>query len=446
MWNQKVRNQLDNYDVVVIGGGSAGCSAAYTCSKYGLKTLIIEKNTKLGGSSNNSLVTPMMRSYTKHHPNFYDLVNELNTYAKTEDQQGSGQVWFSGESITTSWENLITKFNGEILYDSSLIDAQVEEGKIVSVLLDTIEGLYEIKAKHFVDASGDAKLSRLAGITCEHGDENGDNQISSLRFEMGGIDIEKFREYVFSIDDHYSIHRTKGDFFEAAMVGNKGFALEPLFQEGVKEGLLIPTDLHYFQCYTLPDKPGGMSFNCPHIVFMKDNTNAFVRSQALVYGHAAIQRLVTFLKAKMPGFENSFLSQVANQLGIRESWRIVGQYQMQDHEYADQVRYKDAIARGDWYIDVHSASKSLYHQKAYEKGDFYDIPYRSLVTNELDNLIVVGRCISATFLMQASVRIIPTCIDMGEAAGEAIQLCELNHCSLKNLDGEILSKKIDNYR
>ncbi|MBW9212762.1 MULTISPECIES: FAD-dependent oxidoreductase [Terrabacteria group] len=437
---------LDEYDVCVIGGGSAGCSTAYTCAKYGLKTLIVEKSTKLGGSSNNALVTPMMRSYTKHHPNFYDLVNQLNTYAHTEDQQGSGQIWFSAEAMNNSWESLYTNVNGHILYDTSLIDVNIENGTIVSIVVDCVEGLYEIKAKHFVDATGDAKLSRLSGIPVEHGDHHLENQISSLRFEMGGIDIEKFRAYVFSLNDSYSIHRTKKDYFEAAMVVHKGFAMEPLFQKGVEQGYLIPSDLHYFQCYSIPDKPGGMSFNCPHIVMMKDNTSAVERSKAYAYGHQAIQRLVTFLKAMMPGFEHSFLLQVANQLGIRESWRIVGQYQMQEDAYATMARFEDAIARGDWYIDVHSASQSLVHQKSYQKGDYYEIPYRSLITNELDNLIVVGRCISATFLMQASIRIIPTCIDIGEAAGEAIHLCEVDKCSLKKLDGKKLSKLINNYR
>ncbi len=89
----------------------------------------------------------------------------------------------------------------------------------------------------------------------------------------------------------------------------------------------------------------------------------------------------------------------------------------------NQARFEDGLVRGDWFIDVHSQSKGLFHQKGYEHGDYYEIPYRSLINPQVSNLLTVGRCISTTFLMQASVRITPTVIDMGDAAGFAPVLC-----------------------
>jgi len=108
--------------------------------------------------------------------------------------------------------------------------------------------------------------------------------------------------------------------------------------------------------------------------------------------------------------------------------------------------YKDAVARGDWYIDVHSANKSLVHQISYQPGDYYEIPYRAMITNEVENLVVAGRCISTTFLMQASVRIIPTCIDMGEAAGMATVLANQSGTPLNALDGKDIAEKLGEYR
>ena len=289
-------------------------------------------------------------------------------------------------------------------------------------------------------------LSRLSGVEVLCGDEEGNNQITSLRFEVGGIDIEKYREYVFSLDDTYSIHRIKGDQFESAMVAGKNFAMEPLFRKGVEAGILIPQDLHYFQNFTIPDKTGVMSFNCPHLVDLKNNTHALERSAAIVYGHQCIRRLVRFLKEMMPGFENCYLVQVANMLGVRESWQIVGKLLMHEEDYPRQARYEDAVARGDWYIDVHSANKSLVHQISYQPGDYYEIPYRAMVTNEVKNLVVAGRCISTTFLMQASVRIIPTCIDMGEAAGMATILANQTDTPLNALNGKDIAEKLGEYR
>ena len=222
--------------------------------------------------------------------------------------------------------------------------------------------------------------------------------------------------------------------------------MEPLFRKGVEAGILIPQDLHYFQNFTIPDKTGVMSFNCPHLVDLKNNTHALERSAAIVYGHQCIRRLVRFLKEMMPGFENCYLVQVANMLGVRESWQIVGKLLMHEEDYPRKARYEDAVARGDWYIDVHSANKSLVHQISYQPGDYYEIPYRAMVTNEVENLVVAGRCISTTFLMQASVRIIPTCIDMGEAAGMATILANQSGTPLNALDGKDIAEKLGEYR
>ena len=238
---------------------------------------------------------------------------------------------------------------------------------------------------------------------------------------MGGIDVDAYRDYCLSLGDEFSPLKS-GFFFESAMVAGRGFALEPIFRQGVAEGLLSEGDLRYYQAFSVPGKPGVMAFNCPHIPSLVSNTTARGRSAAIVEAHAAIDRLARFLRAKMPGFGSSFLVGVAPMLGVRESWRIDGVYRLTEQDYARQARFDDGLVRGDWFIDVHSQSKGLFHQKGYQPGDYYEIPYRCFVAPQVSNLLVVGRCISTTFLMQASVRIIPTVIDMGDAAGCACAL------------------------
>ena len=129
-------------------------------------------------------------------------------------------------------------------------------------------------------------------------------------------------------------------------------------------------------------------------------------------------------------------------LGIRESWRLEGEYILTEDDYTNQARFDDGIARGDWYIDVHSATKGLFHQNTYHDGDYYEIPYRSLVCAAVPNLVTAGRCISATFLMQASIRILPTVIDIGQAAGTACVLSMRTGTPLQQLDGRTLRTEL----
>lgn len=138
------------------------------------------------------------------------------------------------------------------------------------------------------------------------------------------------------------------------MVAGRSFKLEPIFREGVAEGLLTEEDLRYYQCFSLPNKPGCMAFNCPHLPSLKQNTDALARSAAIAEGHEKIGRLVRFLQAKMPGFAHSYLLQTADMLGVRESWRLKGNYLLTEEDYTRQARFPDGLVKGDWYIDVHS--------------------------------------------------------------------------------------------
>lgn len=434
---------LGRWDVVVVGGGSAGASAGLTCARKGLSTLIVEKSLCLGGTSVNALVSPMMRSFTGHHSNFHAVEARLRTQGcRTRDDVLGEMLWFTPEDMSEALEALYTQAGGQVLYEAALVGCAAQGGQIRALILAVPEGLRAVEGKCFVDASGDAVLSRLSGAGVSHGDENGNDQITSLRFEMGGVDVERYRDYVMGLGDAYSKF-PHGYFYESAMVGGRDFVLEPLFQKGVADGVLRPEDLHYYQTFSLPGRPGCLSFNCPHLVELTDNTHAMDRSAAIVAGRAMIRRLVRFLKGYMPGFEHAYLLREASMLGVRESYRLVGKYVLTEEDYTGQARFPDGVARGDWYIDVHSATKGLYHKKTYEKGDYYEIPYRAMVCEEVSNLAVAGRCISTTFLMQASVRIIPTCMDMGQAAGAACAAALRDGTALNALDGGQLRQELD---
>lgn len=461
-WQGKDVPLAGSYDVIIVGGGSAGCSAGLTAARTGCRTLIVERYGNLGGSAVNACVTPMMVSYTGHHFNFYEVEERLQRDAATRDHCDWNQRWFSPQSLSCAWEDLYTEAGGTLLFDACAVDVifdadgkgEEDRRKIMGpeasrhiryLLVMTVEGLMALEGKVFLDATGDAVLSRIAGAPTRHGDAQGHNQMSSLRFEVGGVDIEALRAYVHSLPDTYSRHWDEGDYFESAMVGGKNFALQPLFDKAVEDGVLEPGDLRYYQNYSIAGEPGCMSFNCPHLMSLPDNTGAFDRSAAMTEGRQRIRRLMRFLKAYMPGFSNCFLLHIAPMMGVRESWEAVGAYVLTEQDYGNRARFADAVARGDWFIDVHSAGKDVNTQK-YERGEYYEIPYRSLIYKDFPNLLVAGRCISATFLMQASVRIIPTVIDIGQAAGLAAAEAVRSGSEPNRLDGHLLREKLGAYR
>ena len=419
------------YDVAVVGGGSAGSACAIRCTQLGLSVVVIDRYAMLGGSATNATVCPMMPTHVAHRGVFAQIERELRASGEATRDGTTTMLWFAPERLGMVYERLLTGSGGEVLYDATLVDVLDAPGadsatrpaprRLRHLVVMTAQGMVCVEAGVMVDASGDAVLARLAGVPTRSGDEAGANQVCSLRFTMGGIDVDAYRDYCLSLGDEFSPLKS-GFFFESAMVAGRGFALEPVFRQGAAEGLLSEGDLRYYQAFSVPGKPGVMAFNCPHIPSLVSNTTARGRSAAIVEAHAAIDRLARFLRAKMPGFGSSFLVGVAPMLGVRESWRIDGVYRLTEQDYARQARFDDGLVRGDWFIDVHSQSKGLFHQKGYQPGDYYEIPYRCFIASQVSNLLVVGRCISTTFLMQASVRIIPTVIDMGDAAGCACAL------------------------
>lgn len=424
---------LGHWDTVVVGGGTAGASAAASAAREGNSTLVVEAGSVLGGSMTRALVSPMMPSFVPGHGQNLTLLEEGLRACGLETREPNasmGYVWHNPDAMSSVLDDLVSGAGAQALFGASLAGVKVEGARIVSICAGCSEGFVCIEADQFVDATGDALLSRLAGVPCDRGDSLGHNQMSSLRFEMAGIDIDAYRDYCLSLGDHFS-PLVDGYFWESAMVAGKGFKLEPLFRKGVERGLLEEEDLVYYQCFSLPGMPGCMAFNCPHLAGLKNNEDILDRSNALIEGRRKIKRLVGFLTKMMPGFEHAFLIRTADMLGVRESWRVHGTYTFTEEDYLARRRFDDAVARGDWYIDVHSVSRGLVHMDKYEQGEFYEIPYRCLTNEVVENMLTVGRCISTTFLAQASVRIQPTVIDMGDRAGVA--------CALAKREGVTLS-------
>lgn len=168
---------LGTWDTVVVGGGTAGASCAISAANGGNRTLVVEAASSLGGSPSQALVTPMMPSYAPHGKNLHEIERRLNEagIVTREDGGRMGYIWTTAESFACVLEDMLYEAGGEALYDAPLVCADVKDGKISAIEAMTVEGPKAICAAQFVDATGDAVLSRLAGVPCLAGDDDGNN-------------------------------------------------------------------------------------------------------------------------------------------------------------------------------------------------------------------------------------------------------------------------------
>ena len=410
---------LFDADVCVCGGGPAGAAAAINAARNGASTVLIEKGIALGGLATLGCVYPMMPAKVNGSvtPYIFEVCEKLLEHAiDFDDRSGKGAegaICFNPEVLSEIYDELCASAGVDVLYNATLVDAIVDGDRITTALVQTIAGLAAVRSKIFIDATGDAYLARAAGVPARRGSaKTGRNQHMSFRFEMGGIDFNKLYRYiVIKLKDDFCKNRPP--YFEFA----KTKKTAAIFESGVTRGELEQDDIVYIQAITMVGKSGTVSMNMPQLPSEYSATDAIGYSRAVSHGRAMMRRLANFLIKNMPGFKRAYIAREAALMGARESWRIEGKYMLTEEDYYEQSRFPDAVARTAYPIDIHDVELDL--RRKLPEGGFYEVPYRSLVTDRISNLIVAGRCISADFAAQASVRIQPTCMSMGEAAGIA---------------------------
>ena len=410
---------LYSVDVCVAGGGPSGTAAAVMAARNGAKTLLIERGVALGGLAVLGCVYPFMDTHAPDSDTPYvaEVKQRLRQHGIEPFDGVTRQTWHNPETLALIYDEMCEEAGVEILYQTVLVDT-VCSGKIIEAcIVQTIVGLAAIHARTFIDSTGDAFLSRSAGVSFERGyEKTGNNQPLSFRFEMGGIDIERLYQHV-AVELQEDWCKSRPPYFEIAeaMHRKQRYKLEELMARGVETGEITREEAEYMQAYTIIGKNGVMSMNCPEIPVKFSATDPVSYSKAVTYGRKMMHRIANYLIRHLPGFEKAFISREAAMLGARESWRIRGKHYLVEDDYHNRSCFPDAVCRTAWFIDAHGEKVS----EKLPEGGFYEIPYGSLVTKEIENLIVSGRCISASFILQASMRIQPTCMSIGEAAGIA---------------------------
>lgn len=423
-----------NYDVIVIGGGTSGCAFAYTAGICGLKTLLLEKKSFLGGTITSSLVIPAMEcGKNQINTDFFDaLVKELKNINGQVTYQNN-QGWFNPELTKIALDNLMQKANVDVLFNADISEVSLSNknintiklnNKILSLSNDEIHAnnkllllqllLEPICARYYIDATGNCDFSKICN--CNFLETKNKNQPVSLRFMMSGINLDEFGDWLLSIDpdrDVTTVEKIDGStHLSTAYTWDEGkeWALRPWFEQAVADGVLKDSDRNYFQIFTVAGMPSTVAFNCPRILKNTDPLNIAEVSEALKLGRQSILRIANFCKKYFPGFENSFISNIANGLGVRVSRRIKGKYIYTIDDLKSGKTFDTPVLISNYPVDVHSAQKDASTLQKYSE---YQLPIESLMSDDIDNLFVIGRCISADFLAQAALRVQPSCFAMG---------------------------------
>jgi hypothetical protein len=409
---------LNYYDVIVCGGGTAGIVAAIAAARQGASVLIIEHFGSLGGTQANGWVTPMMPNYSGDHKLNRGIHLEILS-AQTKLQSPStevrhGDVWYDPLMLSHVLDLLVDQSGVTVLLDATLIGVQKKDQKIRAVEVATRAGHLTISGKAFIDATGDAQLCYYAGAKFLE-DKGGQYQPLTLRFNMGNIDLEAFQR---ALPEIWRFRQ--GGYLEAGFAEAKESPLATKVHDAVRKGILEEEDLGYFQIFTVVGRPRELAFNCPRITH-SDPLDPFALSKAYSIGRAKIFRIAEFVRRYMPGCEEAYVSVIAPLMGIRESRRVVGEYVLTAADHLECQKFDDVVARNRYPVDIH-LEKGVDCRK-FPKGEWHDIPYRSLVVKGFENLWVAGRCLSADFVAQSAVRIQPVCRSMGEAVGVAAALC-----------------------
>lgn len=421
---------MDKYDVIIVGGGTAGCAAAYTAGKLGFKTLLIEKNIHLGGTITSGLVVPAMKS-GEHQINtdFYNLfVAEMKAAGgQITYQNNSG--WFNPELAKIVLDRIMAKAGVEVFFDTHIINInksgrdiislQISK-EILSVYNDTLQSDNQelsvcIGAKYIIDATGNCEIGKLCG--CEFLENSDENQPVSLRFMMSGVDVEKCGKWLLDFDKDRNVTTVEDiggeTHFSTAYTWDKDktWALAPLFEDAVKKGILKDHDRNYFQIFTVAGMPDTVAFNCPRIIDYTQTLQVKSMSKALQLGRKAIYRLAEFCRIYIPGFEKAYISNIADMLGIRVSRRIKGKYIYTIDDIKNGKKFKNPVVISNYPVDVHSKKKN---SSTLSNLGEYQLPVECLMSNDYDNLFVIGRCISADFMSQGALRVQASCFSMGE--------------------------------
>lgn len=417
-----VTTSSKNVDVLVLGGGAAGVCAAVSAARGGLKVLLVESQGCLGGSRTATGVDTFYGFYTPQQQQRivggipWELAQQLikmNAAFERKNTYGAGTgITYDVELLKVVYEDAVLTSGAELLYHTYASLVHQSEGRITGVVLANKLGLTEVSAKIYIDATGDGDIAARAGAPFEKSDAMELQSLSTIFF-MANIDTDAAKKVSHA-------------------------ELASMMKEANQSGkYVLPREEGSWH---VTPNPGVIQANMVRVGGV-DATDPFALTIAEVEGRKQTQQYVRFLKDCVPGFENGFLIGTSHHIGVRETRRIIGGYMLTEEDVVAGRRFEDGIACCGAPIEDHGAGKDT--RWVYVQGDgYYHIPYRSLVPQRIDNLLVAGRCLSATHGAQASARNSAQCMAMGQAAGTAAAISIERNVAARDIPSQALQERL----
>ncbi|MES2609566.1 MAG: FAD-dependent oxidoreductase [Pseudomonadota bacterium] len=400
------------YDVVVLGGGPAGIAAATAAARAGQSTLLIESYGFLGGMGTAAGVTNFCGLHANVHGTIEQVVHGVadDLLARIGALGGLNEphVLFGNKIAAQAYDNaafkvaaddLVLASGAQLLFHATLVGVLMNgPQEIRAALIETKSGRYAVLARVFIDCTGDGDLAAFAGAPFEKGTDGHGMMYPSTMFRVNGVD--------------------------AAVAGDAYNHFGQLMDEAEKRGRKFPRKTPIIR----PQKnPAEWRANVTQLAngdgSPVDGTNAAQLSDAEVQGRRQIVDFFQFLRECAPGFQNAYLLEIAPQVGVRETRRVLGEYQLTEEDVLQCASFDDSIGVNGWMIEEHVAGNIAFKwQDIPHSRGFNHLPYRMLLPLQVDNLLVAGRCASMTHMGQSAARVSGACFVMGQAAGTAAAL------------------------
>lgn len=429
------RTSIDfgTYDVVVVGSGAAGATAAIASARAGASTLLVEKLPFLGGNSTAVLdtfygfFTPGDRSAKVVGGIGDDVISGLESlgsvlYRPNTYGAGTG-VTYSAEHLKVVWETMVIASGCTVLLHAFVQDATVSDGRITDLLIATKAGLVSVAAQVVIDASGDADVCHQAGFGYETAGSLAPGQTLTTTFRMANVDTERRSE--FSKEDLHAAME------EAAESGD--------FDLPRRDGSDHITPVPHTTA-TVMTRVDQIEHKHGRLV---NATDPELLSRAEMAGRRQALEFARFLIARIPGYEHASLIALSSQIGMRETRRVYGDYRVTRDDVLGARQFDDQIALCGAPIEDHHGRDGTGTSWAYlPDGAAVGIPQRSLIVRDSSNTFVAGRCFSASHDAQASIRSMAQCMAMGQAVGTAAAMASEGSGETRTVGSALLADRL----